>query len=95
MITDVSSAIFDYLIFKKPVIIYMPDINEYLSGKRGVYPYFEGFLRGAAIKSWANLADQIVHVDKSDPLLDSISEQVFDKVNVCDAIHKDIIKRFM
>ncbi|MBQ8858131.1 MAG: CDP-glycerol glycerophosphotransferase family protein [Lachnospiraceae bacterium] len=40
MITDYSSIVFDYLFFKKPYILFAPDMEEYLD-KRGFYVEYE------------------------------------------------------
>lgn len=46
LITDYSSMYFDYLYFRKPVILFAPDLEEYVQ-KRGIYPEYRevpGFL---------------------------------------------------
>lgn len=59
LITDVSSSMFDYLIFSKPLIMFMPDVEEYVGGGRGVYEYFLSALRDNAIRNWGKLIDEI------------------------------------
>lgn len=39
LITDYSSIYFDYLYFRKPVILFAPDLQEY-EEKRGIYPKY-------------------------------------------------------
>ena len=41
LLTDYSSSMFDYLLTKKPCLLYTPDIKEYLSNDRGVYMSFD------------------------------------------------------
>lgn len=36
LITDYSSVIFDYILFKKPLVLFVPDLEEY-EAKRGLY----------------------------------------------------------
>lgn len=40
MITDYSSVLFDYLFFKKPYVLFAPDLEEYVK-KRGFYVAYE------------------------------------------------------
>ena len=40
MIADYSSLIYEYLLFGKPLILYVPDLEEYESG-RGFYHDFD------------------------------------------------------
>jgi len=55
LVTDVSSAMFDFAALGGPVVIFMPDVDQYLDRGRGVYDYFEGAVRGAAIREWGTL----------------------------------------
>lgn len=37
LITDYSSIFFDFLIFKRPIVFYIPDIEVYIKNERGLY----------------------------------------------------------
>lgn len=41
LITDYSSVFFDFLPFNRPIVFYVPDLNEYINYERGLYfsPY--------------------------------------------------------
>lgn len=58
MITDYSSVIFEYSIFKKPLIFYVPDLKEYVES-RDFYYSFEKYNYGTAV---TNMNDLIVAI---------------------------------
>jgi CDP-glycerol glycerophosphotransferase (TagB/SpsB family) len=95
LVTDVSSSIFDFLIFDKPVLIFMPDKNDYVSGRRGIYPYFEEILDNHAIDNWSDFIYQVFQTKKDIPeLFKMISSEIKDLVNVNETIYRDIVRRF-
>lgn len=49
-ISDYSSLVFEYALFEKPIIFFVPDIDEYYSA-RGFYYDFEEFACGPIVKS--------------------------------------------
>lgn len=94
LITDVSSSIFDFLIFKKPVVLFMPDAEEYLSGDRGIYNYFIKTLRESSLISWADVINSLTNTPLSIPLLERVSESVSSEAGANNKIYQDIVKRF-
>ncbi len=54
MITDYSSVVFDYLIFKKTFVLFAPDLKEYQE-KRGFYVEYASLSPYVAVtaKSWS------------------------------------------
>ncbi len=77
LITDVSSSMFDYLIFSKPLIMFMPDVEEYIGGNRGVYEYFLNVLHDNAIRSWGKLIEEIDFSEKKRNLqFSAVAEEV-------------------
>lgn len=50
LITDYSSVIFEYAFLEKPVIFYVPDLEEY-SGTRSFYYDYEEYMYGTIAKS--------------------------------------------
>ncbi len=65
LITDISSAIFDFSLLGKPTILFMPDKNDYLSSSRGIYDYFYNELYFSSITHWKNLISVIEKNDYS------------------------------
>lgn len=62
IITDYSSVYFDYLYFRKPIILFAPDLESYLS-RRGLYPDYEQ-MPGKHAKNFDELYDAALHLDK-------------------------------
>lgn len=62
LITDYSSCMFDMAIAKKPCILYVPDLEEYLSKERSLYFAIED-LPFPIAKSMNDLCDVIKHFD--------------------------------
>lgn len=95
LITDVSSAVFDYLMFNKPILFFMPDINKYISGSRGVYNYFISLLKNHSITDWNSFISVIEDNKTTTPsFLDSLSEEISKLKRVNENIYSDIKKRF-
>ena len=51
LITDYSSIYFDYLLLDKPILYYIPDIEEYESQDRGFYEPYENLTAGIYAKT--------------------------------------------
>lgn len=64
LITDYSSALFDYAITKKPMIFYLYDIKEYSENLRGTYFDIEKEAPGPVAYDNDRLVDVIANVDK-------------------------------
>ena len=58
LITDYSSVIFEYSFFKKPVIFYTPDLDEYKKSRDFYYPY-ESFVPGPIARSTGEILEII------------------------------------
>ena len=94
LITDISSAIFDYLIFAKPILLFMPDINIYLSGDRGIYEYFENELRENVLINWNQLLSNLDNTQQEILFFKNISQEISQYKNTNKAIYNDVINRF-
>ena len=64
LITDFSSAFFDYLLLDKPIIFYCPDSEEYLS-KHGVFMKFPEELPGKYCETSDELIDILRNINKN------------------------------
>ncbi len=58
LITDYSSVIYEYSFFKKPVLFYVPDLEEYISSRDFFYD-FEKYNYGVAVRTMDELLDGI------------------------------------
>lgn len=58
LITDYSSVIYEYSFFKKPIIFYVPDMEEYISSRDFYYP-FEKYNYGVSVTTMDDLVKAI------------------------------------
>lgn len=58
LITDYSSVIFEYSFMEKPIIFYVPDLEEYNNGRSFFYDYSE-YMYGTTAKSQEELITAI------------------------------------
>lgn len=95
LITDVSSSMFDYLIFNRPVILFMPDVESYINGQRGIYNYFKDFLLDNVLLSWGDLVQKAENIKLEGKIFTDIAGQVssYDKTN--ESIYTDLVDRFL
>ena len=85
---------FDFLIFNKPVLLFMPDLHEYILGKRGIYNYFENILKSYSITSWDVLINEIKNTRENKiPLLSKIAQDTNLMTNTNPKIYEDILAR--
>ncbi len=96
LITDVSSSMFDYLIFNKPIYIFMPDVNEYMLGARGVYDYFIGILLRNAEKEWQGVVNIFSGENKNgvERELDTHCSLLNLPCSINESIYSDLMLRF-
>jgi len=60
LVTDYSSAASDARFFRKPVVFYVPDLEEYTNGDNGVTPEAEELMRGPQVFDIDDLRRSIV-----------------------------------
>lgn len=56
LVTDYSSMMFDYIVTRKPLLFYVPDLEEYESSTRGFYLSFREICPGPMHKDTRSLA---------------------------------------
>lgn len=54
LVTDYSSAVFDYALLERPIQFFVPDMSEYRGGE-GLQPEFEAMLGEHAQRDWPSL----------------------------------------
>ena len=60
LISDYSSIIFDYSFYKRPILIIVPDYDNYKNSERGLYIDLENLSPSYQIfKDWENLFEYI------------------------------------
>nr|WP_206686544.1 CDP-glycerol glycerophosphotransferase family protein [Microbacterium invictum] len=58
LITDYSSAIFEYALLDRPIVFYCPDLDEYTATRDFYYP-LDDYITGPLVKTGDELADAI------------------------------------
>lgn len=88
LITDYSSVIFEYSFMEKPIIFYVPDLEEYGSSRSFYYDYDE-YIYGSIAKTKEELIEQI-----KNPVVDANKIKEFKNkfLNKCDG---NSTKRFV
>lgn len=100
VITDYSSASWDGLYFKKPIIFYMPDFDYYANQDRGFVLKPEEFLIGPDVYSIDELVE-LFQKNKEDfnQMLPENEDEIFKKVwgkeMECSEIWEDICKKVL
>jgi len=101
IITDYSSAVFDFAYLRKPVLYYQQDVNEFFSGKhvydKGYFDYErDGF--GEVEYTAEALVDRIIEYMKNDCQLKDIYRNRIENTfpyndnNNCKRVYEEIIK---
>jgi len=72
LITDYSSAFFDYSILERPIIFYVYDIDEYRNNIRGFYINFEDEVPGPIVNNTKQLIETIRTIDMERNLFEKI-----------------------
>jgi len=81
LITDYSSAYYDFLLTEKPIIFAAFDLKEYLAGSREMYFTYEDIVAGPIVKDWAALFQSLETIWEDDTYQTLIKEKnkVFNK----------------
>lgn len=69
LVTDYSSAIFEYALLRRPVVFFVPDLEDY-SDARSFYRPFEDYLIGPAVTTEHELVEAIRTADVDDQKYD-------------------------
>ena len=81
MITDYSSVYFDFLLLNKPIIYYVPDLEEYQEKCRGFYEPYENLTAGIKVRTESELInamqDVLNNVDNYEDDRARLREQIF------------------
>ena len=80
LITDYSSTIFEYALLDRPIIFYVPDIDEYKE-TRDFYYDFEEYTYGSVCKNLNELIDEIRQTKKYPEKLQKFNQKF---LNMCD-----------
>lgn len=94
LITDVSSVVFDFLIYDKPLLFFMPDVANYIENERGVYEYFEDNLLKFSIVSWNDLVLELRNPKMNNELLISISNEIQELKDTNNKIYEHLLNKF-
>src|SRR5690606_20840534 len=64
LITDYSSAYFDFLLTQRPIIFAAFDLEEYLSSSREMYFEYENVISGPIVETWEALFNELKNSDE-------------------------------
>ncbi len=97
LITDYSSAYFDFLLTERPIIFAAFDLKEYLSGSRDMYFDYESTVAGPIVKNWDELMKSLKSIWKEKRYKDLIVEKnnIYNKYHDSDnskRVYQAIIK---
>jgi len=90
--TDFSGSYFDFLPFKKPIIINLTGINDYLRSSREGFYYNISELSSNTFDNWQNLEKEIKKIKKKDVEYFLNKHHYFQDSLSCQRIHQEIIK---
>lgn len=60
LISDYSSIVFEYCVFKRPMIFYAYDLEEFSDNGRGFYEDYESYVPGPVVRNTEELLEAIV-----------------------------------
>lgn len=81
LVTDYSSAMFDYAILDRPIILFTYDMDEYVNSIRGIYFDLEDNKPGPICYTSKELEDIILNIDEYDKEYESYRKKFQDKFN--------------
>ena len=80
LVTDYSSAIFDYSLLRRPILFYVPDLDQYAKA-RGFYYPFEDYTYGPVVRDLSSLLANLGTVEVDPERLDAFQARF---LNRCD-----------
>lgn len=102
LISDYSSATFDFILTHKPVIFFVPDLDDYLSHSRSFYFSYADVTPGPKVKTVEALEQALQHAAKEGigdwgEKYEAVLEQfhVFRDARACERTYHEIRRRFL
>ena len=80
LVTDYSSAIFDYSLLRRPILFYVPDLDQYAHG-RGFYYPFDDYTYGPVVRDLDGLLANLGTTEVDEQRLDAFHARF---LNRCD-----------
>jgi CDP-glycerol glycerophosphotransferase len=62
LVSDYSSAVFDFAVTRKPIVLFAPDLDRYRDDVRGLYFDYEKWAPGPVTRTSAELAEALAAV---------------------------------
>ncbi|HEY2394895.1 MAG TPA: CDP-glycerol glycerophosphotransferase family protein [Rudaea sp.] len=93
LVTDYSSIYMDYLLLDKPILFFVPDIDQYLRTDRQMQFGFDSMTPGPKVATWAGLTDELQRQWSNDQFAGARSElkrKAFDDLPQDQAVPKII-----
>jgi CDP-glycerol glycerophosphotransferase len=60
LVTDYSSAVYDYAILERPILFFAPDVGDYDEQGRGLYEPYDSLTGGHFHRTWDSLLESVV-----------------------------------
>lgn len=81
LVTDYSSAYFDFLLTERPILFAAFDLEEYVSESRELYFEYTEVVAGPIVKNWEELCASMTTIWGNDMYLNKVKEknQIFNK----------------
>ncbi len=80
LITDYSSAIFEFALLRRPIVFFVPDLDAY-TADRSFYRPFEHYSIGPVVKDPAGLADAIARSEIDESRLQAFLQEFCDALD--------------
>ncbi|WP_223246991.1 CDP-glycerol glycerophosphotransferase family protein [Microbacterium oleivorans] len=74
LVTDYSSSIFEFALLRRPVVLFVPDLDDY-AGSRSFYRPFDSYAIGPVVREPADLAAALRRAEVDDAVLDTFLEE--------------------
>ena len=75
LITDYSSAFFDFLLTERPIIFAAFDLEEYMSKSRELYFDYENAISGPMAKNWNDILFHLKHIWDDDKNMELVKQK--------------------
>lgn len=85
LITDYSSAFFDFLLTERPIIFAAFDLQDYMSKSRELYFEYENAIAGPMVKNWNEILFQLKHIWDNEKNMELVKQKnvLYNKYHDC------------
>ncbi len=88
LVTDYSSSIFEFALLRRPIVLFVPDLDDY-AGSRSFYRPFESYAIGPVVRDPGGLASALRTAEVDEPALEAFLDEF------CDALDGESTSRIV